>query len=194
MKTREQRAKSQRAAGQIVVLCWLPFALGGPRYRLRQFFTAVGGRVSPAERALVARLLDPGELRLFERMARFDQRHCLDVYHTLTAAGHHDAVLLRAALIHDCGKVADDGRSISLLYYGLFVVLKRLAPALYQRAAGDGRGPLWPFAVHAAHERRAAQLAELAGSPPELVAILRDYAERRANERTDALLWADERN
>jgi len=163
-------------------------------YRLRQFFAAVGGGISLDERVLAVQLLDPGELHLFERMPRFDQRHCLDVYHTLTRAGHDDSLLLRAALIHDCGKVADDGRTIPLLYYGLFVVMKRFAPALYRRAAGDGRGPLWPFGVHAAHERRAAQLAEMVGSPPELVTILCDYAERRVNERTAPLIWADERN
>jgi hypothetical protein len=163
-------------------------------YRLRQFFAAVGGQISLAERVLVVRLLNPGELRLFERMPHFDQRHCLDVYHTLARAGYDDPLLLRAALLHDCGKVADDGRTIPLLYYGLFVVLKRFAPALYQRAAGDGRGPLWPFAVHAAHEQRAALLAELVGSPPELVAILHDYAACRLTEHTAALAWADEQH
>src|SRR5262245_18407107 len=163
-------------------------------YRLRQFFAAVAGYITLDERVLVVRLLDPGELLLFERMPRFDQRHCLDVYHTLARAGHDDPLLLRAALIHDCGKVADDGRAIPLLYYGLFVVLKRFAPTLYQRAADDGRGLLWPFAVHANHEQRAARLAAMVGSPPELVAILCDYAARRVNERTAALVWADERN
>jgi hypothetical protein len=163
-------------------------------YRLRQFVAAVAGYIRLDERALVVRLLDPGELRLFERMPRFDQRHCLDVYHTLTRAGHDDPLLLRAALIHDCGKVADDGRAIPLVYYGLFVVLKRFAPALYRNAASQGRGLLWPFAIHAVHEQRAALLAEMVGSPPELVAILRDYAAHRVNERTAALVWADERN
>ena len=194
MKNKEQRIENKRARYQLFVLYSLFAVLKTLRYRLRQFFAALGGHISRGERVLVVRLLDPGELRLFERMSRFDRRHCLDVYHTLTRAGHDDPLLLRAALIHDCGKVADDGRTIPLVYYGLFVVMKRFAPALYRRAAGDGRGPLWPFAVHAAHEQRAAQLAEIVGSPPELVAILRDYAERRVNQRTAALMWADEHN
>jgi hypothetical protein len=164
------------------------------RYRLRQFFTAVGAQIAPDERVLVVRLLDPGELRLFERMPRFDQRHCLDVYHTLLRGGYTDPLLLRAALIHDCGKVADNGRTIPLIYYGMFVILRRLAPELYKWAARTGRGPLWPFPVHAAHAERSAWLASLVGSPPELVAILRDYAAQRANSHTAALLWADEQN
>jgi hypothetical protein len=164
------------------------------RYRLRQLFTALGAQVAPDERVLIIRLLGPGELRLFERMSRFDQRHCLDVYHTLLRGGHTDPLLLRAALIHDCGKVADDGRTIPLLYYGMFVILRRLAPDLYAWAARVGRGPLWPFPVHAAHAERSTWLATLVGSPPELIAILRDYAARRTNPRTAALRWADEQN
>ena len=161
------------------------------RYRLLQLFTALTAHLTPEERGLVASVLSQAELRLFERMPQHDQRHCLDVYRLLLRGGYDDPLLLRAALLHDCGKVDDQGRPIPLLYYGLFVVLKRLAPALYAWAARDGRGPLRPFAIHTAHDQRSARMAEAAGSPPELVATLRDYAERRITERTRALSWAD---
>jgi hypothetical protein len=161
------------------------------RYRLLQLFTALTARLTPEERALVAAVLSPAELWLFERMPLHDQRHCLDVYRLLLRGGYDDALLLRAALLHDCGKVDDHGRPIPLLYYGLFVVLKRVAPALYAWAVRDGRGPLHPFAIHATHDERSARMAAAAGSPPELVATLRDYAERRMTERTRALSWAD---
>lgn len=162
--------------------------------RLRQLRAALTARVAPDERTLAARLLSPAELRLFARMPRFDQRHCLDVCRTLERGGYDDPLLLRAALIHDCGKVDDDGRPIPLIYYGIFVVAQRLAPSLYRRAARDGRGPLRPFAVHAAHDERAARMAAQAGSPPGLVAILRDYGARRATAQASALRWADEQN
>jgi len=194
MNNKKQRTENKSLKHDHFVLGSLFPTLGSARYRLAQFFAAVGAQISPTERALVVRTLPYGELLLFERMSRFDQRHCLDVYHTLVLGGHDDPLLLRAALLHDCGKVADDGRAIPLLYYGVFVILKKFAPALYQRAAHDGRGPLWPFAVHATHEERGALLAEAVGSPPELVATLRDYAARRVNERTAALFWADEQN
>jgi hypothetical protein len=164
------------------------------RYRLWQLVAAITAHVSPEEHVLLVRTLSPGELRLFERMPRHDQRHCLDVYHTLVRGGYDDPLLLRAALIHDCGKVDDDGRPIPLVYYGIFVMLKKLAPSLYERAARDGQGLLRPFAIHAAHDERSALLAEAVGSPPEMVATLRDYSARRVNRRTQALQWADERN
>jgi hypothetical protein len=124
-------------------------------------------------------------------MPQHDQRHCLDVYRLLVGSGYADPLLLRAALLHDCGKVDDDGRPIPLLYYGLFVVLKWVAPALYAWAARNGHGLLRPFTIHAAHDERSAHMAEAAGSPPEIVATLHDYAERRVTERTRALSWAD---
>jgi hypothetical protein len=164
------------------------------RHRLQQVHAALTARISRDEWALVTQLLSPGELRLFERMPYFDQRHCLDVYDTLVQGGYDDPLLLRAALIHDCGKVDDDGRPIPLLYYGLFVILKKFAPALYKRAARDGKGPLRPFATHAAHDERAALMADAVGSPPELVALLRDYGTRRTTARSAALYWADEQN
>jgi hypothetical protein len=161
------------------------------RYRLLQLSNALTAHLTSEEHALVAATLSPAELPLFVRMPSYDQRHCLDVYRLLRRGGYADPLLLRAALLHDCGKVDDRGRSIPLLYYGVFVVLKRAAPALYAWAARDGRGPLHPFAIHAAHDQRSARMAEAAGSPPELVATLRDYAEQRMNERTRALSWAD---
>ena len=161
------------------------------RYRLLQLFNAVTAHLTPEERVLVAAVLSPAELRLYERMPQYDQRHCLDVYRLLLRGGYDDPLLLRAALLHDCGKVDDRGRPIPLPYYGLFVVLKRVAPALYAWAVRDGRGPLQPFAIHATHDERSARMAAAAGSPPELVATLRDYAERRITERTRALSWAD---
>lgn len=163
-------------------------------YRLRQFAAALRARLTAGERAQIVQMLSPAELALFERMARYDQRHCLDVCATLHTGGYIDPMLLRAALLHDCGKVGDDGRPIPLIYYGLFVVLLRLAPALYRWAAGIGRGPLRAFALHAAHDRRSARLVAAAGSPPELVAILDDYAARRATPETRALAWADGQN
>ncbi|MBC8163340.1 MAG: hypothetical protein H7Z42_19185, partial [Roseiflexaceae bacterium] len=102
-------------------------------YRLRQLRRALAGRIEPSERALVRQLLHAREVALFERMAAFDQRHCLDVCLTLLRGGHQDPAVLRAALLHDVGKVDEAGRPIPLLYYGIFVVLKKFAPALYWR-------------------------------------------------------------
>lgn len=158
-------------------------------YRARQFFAALGARVSPAELALVARTLTPAERRLFEAMPVYDQRHCLDVYATLVAAGHADPILLRAAIFHDCGKVDDRGRPMPLAWYVLATILKRF-PGLYLAAARFAD----PVAVYAAHAWRGAAMAAAAGSPPELVAALRHYHDPAPSGRAALLQWADEQH
>ena len=140
------------------------------------------------------RVLSDPQLLLFERMPRFAQRHSLDVYHALVRAGHTDSHLLQAALLHDCGKVDEEGRTIPLVYYGLIVLCQHYAPNLYECAARDGRGLLYPFALHASHEWRSVAYAEAVCSHPQVVRILRDYAERRATPFTDALRTADDAN
>lgn len=162
--------------------------------RLHQLLAALTAHISLDEHLMLAMFLSPGEQRLFERMPLFDRRHCLDVYHTLMGAGHRDPHLLKAALLHDCGKVSDQGEAIPLLYYGLFVILKAVAPDLYWRAVRNGRGFFQPFAIHAVHDKRSAELVQLVGGHPDLVAILADYGETCAMPQTRLLAWADEQN
>ncbi len=162
--------------------------------RLQQLVAALRARISVDEQAQIADSLRPAELYLFERMPLFDRRHSLDVYQTLIQAGHTDEHLLKAALLHDCGKIDDDGRPIPLIYYGVFVVLKALLPKLYWWAVGNGRGILRPFVVHAAHDQRSAMLVARAGGHPDLVAILNDYGAERALQATHLLSWADNQN
>ncbi|PDW03452.1 hypothetical protein [Candidatus Viridilinea mediisalina] len=158
-------------------------------YRIRQFQRAVGARLTPAEVALVAELLTPGEWRLFMAMPLYDRRHCLDVYGTLYAAGQRDPVLLRAALIHDCGKVDDAGRPMGLSWYVLATILKRM-PGLYLAVA---RG-LNPVAIYAEHAWRGARMAAAAGSPPELVTALRHYHDPQPSGYAALLKWADDQH
>jgi predicted HD phosphohydrolase len=162
--------------------------------RLQQFVSALTARISTDEQALIANFLRPAELRLFEQMPLFDRRHSLDVYHTLVRAGHIDPHLLKAALLHDCGKVDDSGRPIPLLYYGLFVILKAILPRLYWWAVRNGRGLLWPFVIHSTHDQRSAMLVARAGGHPDLVAILHDYGVECRLPATQLLSWADNQN
>lgn len=157
---------------------------------MRQLLAALRATVSPAEQALVATTLSPGEQRLFGLMPRYDQRHCLDVYATLVAAGHTEPILLRAALIHDCGKVDDGGQPMGLGWYVGVTVLKR-SPGLYLTAARLG-GPNGPVAIYADHAARGARMAAAVGAPAELCSILRHYHDPAPNGAAALLQWADE--
>lgn len=166
--------------------------IGPPReahYRVRQLFAALGARVSAEERAMVEATLTPAELRLFDAMPAYDQRHCLDVRRTLADAGHADDLLLRAAIFHDCGKLDDAGRPMALPWYVAATILKR-SPALYLAAARL----LPPVAVYADHARRGARMAEAAGSPHAIVQAIRHYHDPAPAGMAALLQWADEKN
>ncbi len=163
-------------------------------YRVRQFRAAIQAEVQTEEWQLVAQVLTATEYRLFLDMPRYDQRHCLDVYTTLIRAGCSDPHLLRAALIHDCGKVDDNGRGLPLFWYTLVTMLNKVAPGLYRTAAASGRGPLRPFRLYAEHAWRGAQMAARAGSPAEMVAIIRHYHDVAPTGQAALLQWADQQH
>ena len=75
-------------------------------YRSRQAWKALRPKIDGAELAAACALLNEGEERLFFAMQRRDQRHALEVYGRLRAAGVSDPSTLAAALLHDCGKGA----------------------------------------------------------------------------------------
>jgi predicted HD phosphohydrolase len=161
-------------------------------YRVAQFQAALHAVISPAEEALAQQTLTSGEYTLFRRMPIYDQRHCLDVYATLVATGTRDDLLLRAALIHDCGKVGDDGSPMPLHWYVAITILKQL-PILYIALARPGT-PLPLVQRYAEHAWRGAHLAAQAGCPPEMVTTLRHYHDPHPTGRAARLQWADQQH
>jgi hypothetical protein len=179
-----------------------------------QFFRATLARVRADEHDLIKRHLTSAQAALFYRMARSDQRHCLDVYHTLRRDGWEDGCLLRAALLHDAGKASPaglDGRSGGgwpmTVWHRVAIVLlqaftwREVGPRCLERLAVDGRGWKAPFFLHAQHAHVGAQWAKEAGCTTKVVALIRDHHEVRARmvegaeeDRLSALQWADERN
>ncbi len=153
----------------------------------RQFVRYVTGRVTPSERVALAGWLTAAQLELFDRMHRADRRHGLDVVAALRRAGHSDADLLIAGLLHDCGKGLDlrvwhrIGWSLSERYgEGVRGAIVRLPT--FQRA----------FATLAAHAERSAELALAAGCSERAADLIRHQAEPTDQELGVALRLADE--
>lgn len=155
--------------------------------RTRQFVRYVTGRVSVAERHQLAAWLSPGQLELFGRMHRADQRHGLDVVAALRRAGHTDGDLLIAGLLHDSGK----GRDLRVWH--------RIGWSLGERY-GEGvramalRLPTFrtAFATLAVHAERSADLALAAGCSAVAADLIRHQAEPTDPDLGVALRLADE--
>jgi len=77
------------------------------QYRIRQFISAVRANASPlgeTEARQARSHLPEAAWRLWQTMPRQDQRHSLEVLHTLRATGEVSQALAQAALLHDCAK------------------------------------------------------------------------------------------
>ena len=144
-------------------------------YRVRQVVDAWLARVSSEELREADEMLPPGARELFRKMSVPDQRHSLNVMRTLRRAGHTEADLLAAALLHDVGKSA---ARIHSWHRAIIVLSKRFAPSLLAWLAhGEPRGWRRPFVIHRQHMEIGAQWAAQAGCSPLTVSLIRRHQE-----------------
>ncbi len=165
--------------------------LSAARYRLSQLRWSLGARLQERDRAWVEGILSPAEQTLFFRMPSYDQMHSVLVARDLEGAGAEEW-LLRAALLHDCGKTLPDHR-VPLLYRGGVVLVRVLSSRLLHVLARPS-GPLWPVYLHVHHPEMGAQVLEQAGSPPEVVSIVRTHQEPTSDPVLQQLQQADARH
>ncbi|MEI6285571.1 MAG: HD domain-containing protein [Bacillota bacterium] len=92
--------------------------------RLRQFYRAYTATMSGADFEFTQAWLSEKELSVFFRMSIIDQKHCVNVARTaekLSIGMNIDKkLLMRAALLHDCGRKKGDlgiiGKSYAVLF------------------------------------------------------------------------------
>jgi putative nucleotidyltransferase with HDIG domain len=135
----------------------------GALYRVRQGLDSLWAKVAPGDLDLVRRLLSQEELWLFLRMDIADQRHSLRVMHTIWSAGIDDAVLTKAALLHDVGK---SRCHISIVHRTLAVLVTAAIGILPPLSSAPSSGSWWfPFYVIANHPRIGAAMLAKCGCP-----------------------------
>ena len=161
-------------------------------HRVGQFWRHASAQVSPVESADAERILGPNLVTLFFQMPVNDQRHGLDVLHTLAQLEAEPSRLLQqAALLHDIGK---SGAELSVIDRSLTVGLAALSPRLLDRLLRAQPGFARRHAIYADHARigadrlRAAGAAELAGI------VAEHHAAHPVSEVTRRLQRADTRN
>lgn len=167
------------------------------RYRTGQVVASLRPVITGGERGQLKQWLTPEAVALFERMPLRDQRHSLDIWHALHAAGAREPELLAAALLHDMGKTVHDGRPLRVWHRVAVVLLDTLSPGAVDRiAAADPTSWRYPFYAHRHHPSRGAELATEAGCTPLTVELIRRHQDKLAQppanetERLLALLQA----
>lgn len=197
-----------------------------PFYRAIQFFAALkaylpnwaGGGLTEADTTLIASILTtPSQRQLFERMSPNDQRHAVAVVRTLQEAGHHQPILLQAALLHDVAKSMGQ----PIIHRVLIVLLKAFWPAMLARIsvsahqrlgsydsafslhASASSFPWWrrPFVIHAHHPAIGADWAAQVDCDPLAVRLIARHQDSLNTEPVTAedkllaaLQWADDLN
>ncbi len=132
-------------------------------YRVGQGLAYLRPKRSRTVDTRLRELLRPEEFALIERLSLSDRVHHLNVYVQLLNAGFRNQYLLKAALLHDVGKV--DGRArVGLMHRTLAVLLRASAPTMFERLAkpDGGRWRRGLFLTRA-HPALGAHMAQWAG-------------------------------
>ena len=157
--------------------------------RVGQFVSHVRARVTPEEEAIVDRVLPPRAAVLFRAMPVADRRHGLDVAARLRRAGHDDADLLAAALLHDAGK----GDRMALWHRVAGVLIESVSPSALRRlASADRRSWRHPFHLYLHHDAISAERAVGAGCSPRAGAFIREQPVEADAPLAAALKAADD--
>jgi hypothetical protein len=119
-------------------------------YRIGQFWHGLSARMTPEDHRQVAAILSPAALSLFTQMPPDAQRHSMNVWLSVLAAGYSDPDLAVAALLHDCGKVAaaQGGVELQLWVRGPLVILEALLPKLVAQWASANPEDGWRYALY----------------------------------------------
>lgn len=147
--------------------------------RIKQFYSAVTSKINTQDQMFLANHLNNREYRLFNTMDIPTQRHCLNVaYSCVTLSEYYPDlnidILIRAALLHDCGKRAGE---VKTWHRVLIVMTQALLPALAIKLAHLGfkekGGSLGQaFYIQANHAERGAKILKNIGAEPTVVDLV----------------------
>jgi hypothetical protein len=144
-------------------------------YRVRQFWWALRAQVPADAWPAIESILTGEQSALFRTVLPSDQRHSLNVYRALLAAGENNRDLLVAALLHDVGKA---GGQLRLWHRVVIVLLRALWPAaLESLSQGQTEGWRAGFVIHRQHPELGAARAQAVGCSPLTVALIRRHQE-----------------
>lgn len=167
--------------------------------RIRQFYRAMTARITPADRQWVEERLPADAQKLFYAMHPADQYHALNVAKTaMHLSSEHpsvdSALLLRAALLHDVGRVQGD---MDVMGKVLAVLVKHFFSQKARQLAEKQHGWLEHIMyVYYHHPEIGASKLETIGMTEEAAIIRWHHASAAGNEPPELVLLraADELN
>jgi putative nucleotidyltransferase with HDIG domain len=148
-----------------------------PFYRVYQFFFAIFAKPDPQGLANAQEILSPAEWAIFCQLQPSEQAHAIIVLQKVaTRAPEASLNLRKAALLHDVGKAKQP-----------LHLWERVAIVLGQALFGK-RTSNWtarPFLIRSQHPSWGAEMATEAGSPAEVISLIRRHQDKITTPRND---------
>lgn len=156
-------------------------------YRLTQFWHAIRQTPSAQDLAEVRALLTPPQAVLFLKMQPAEQTHALRVLHFLQQQGQQHPNLLRAALLHDVGKICYP----LALWQRVWIVLAQTFFASRAHQWAQNPRNAWQKALEAAekHPEWGSQLAAESNCEPLTIQLILRHQERKPSSPNTLEDW-----
>ncbi len=163
--------------------------------RIKQFISATTGKITAEDKKYVNRYLNDAEQRLFYQMDIPTQRHALNVSYTCQKLAKDypeiDAdLLIKAALLHDCGKKAGEIKTIHRIIIVLSQALLPPIAAFLAKAGAKGkfRSLGKAFYIQKIHCRRGAAFAENIAVDEKILFLIRNHHQKIKNPPAELIL------
>lgn len=160
---------------------------------LKRFFGIFGGKLTRSDVDFVRSYLDePGQF-LFFQMSPVDQRHAVAVARELLSeVGYRRELdgltLIKAALLHDIGKVEGDLNIVNRVVAGL---IRRLSPSLRDKLSAPDQTGGWKirygFYVDKVHPLRGSHMAQVLGIEAKVVELIRHHHDHPRDNQSSEL-------
>ena len=148
--------------------------------RLRQTFQFVTAWLIPLDNTLAQHYLTSAEYQLFLRMSRPERQHHLRVLNSLLQDGQAHPSLMKAALLHDVGKLR---YRFNLLERVLVVLAKAFLPAKFAEwSQSEPHGWRRPFVISARHPAWGAEMCATIQTDALAVDLIRDHQSKLDGE------------
>ena len=149
-------------------------------YRVWQFWQSLKRSPGDHDWNAASKILSRVEVDLIKQLPAADQNHSLRVFHCLISQGEDDPDLLKAALLHDLGKIRHPLRRWERVFA---VLLSWIFPRRVKEwGEGTPVGLRRPLVIIRQHPRWGAKLAQAAGSNPRTVWLIRNHEEDELEE------------
>ncbi len=144
-------------------------------YRVGQFFKVLLSHPDEAQLKKVSQILEPDQYGLFMQLQNSEQAHAIYVMEAIEKEGYQDKDFLKAALLHDIGKIV---HPLKVWERVMAVICRWINPdCLDDLDETDIKGWKRGLVITKKHPEWGADMIANSNASPELVEIIRKHHE-----------------